>query len=147
VSPCLMSECSSDLQLLSALLTETYLSFWGWFHFLLADLLWHLQHLEVSKATQASPSQLHTMASLGLCAYTLPCHMRCLSGFPLPQREIPQPLFCSLDSKARTTWLKLSSSAACWAGTQPSCSISTAPTFCYWGFPSLHKALIFKSFS
>jgi hypothetical protein len=38
-SPCLVSKCSSDIQLLLALLTRTYFSLSGWLHSLLAALL------------------------------------------------------------------------------------------------------------
>lgn len=68
LSPCQMSRCLSDLQLLSALLSGA--------HFLLVlnplpvssfpwqviSWLWHLQGLGVSKAMEALTSQLRTMA-------------------------------------------------------------------------------------
>lgn len=58
------------------------------------------------------------MAPLGLHAgmHTPATCLASVLSFSL-QKEIPQALSCSLDSKARTTWLKLSGPAACWAGT------------------------------
>jgi hypothetical protein len=55
---CLMSKCSSDVQLFSVLLTVTHFFLLDWFHLLLAALLSRYcialvsQHLGVSKASQ-----------------------------------------------------------------------------------------------
>lgn len=86
-SPCLMSKCYSDLQLLLALMTTAHLFRLGWFHSLLAALLgrypqlWHLQYLGVSKTMQASPSQLHRGLSGPPCRGE-PWYSPGLSGFP-----------------------------------------------------------------
>lgn len=42
-----------------------------------------------------------------------------------------------LDSKSKTTWLKVSSSAACWENNMTLCWITPSLTFCFCGIPSL----------
>ena len=97
-----------------------------------------LQHFSVSKATQASPSQFHTMASLGLSMRRHPRHTPGLSSFLLMWIEIPQPLLCIFQSKARTIWSKLPSSAACWGwNTDPLFKSSLSSPLVFMEFPSL----------
>ena len=75
--------CISLLPLFSALLTKTQFFLLGWFHLLLETFLGrycmikNLDPLEVSKAIQASLSQLHTMVFL----QGNPCPMPGLSSF------------------------------------------------------------------
>lgn len=96
------------------------------------------------KTSWASPSQLHTMASLDHHAGT-----PLMSVWPqllsLAAAGDSTTLSCILDSKAKTMWLKLPSSTAWWAGTLPLPSITSAPAFCCWWSPSLLK-LAFDSF-
>lgn len=73
-SQCLMSKCYSNLHLLSVLFIVTQSYLLDWFHSLCFSYLagiqwiWHLQRFGVSKTIQASLSQFHTIASLGLHA-------------------------------------------------------------------------------
>lgn len=73
--------------------------------------LWNLQHLGVSKAIQASPSQPHVMASRP------PCRDTCLTSVAFlghGRRFHKQALSCIFDSKARIALLKLASPTAWW---------------------------------
>lgn len=120
LSLCLISMRSSDLQPLLTLWTATHFFLLGCFHSLLAAFpqistditsrypqIWHVKHLESSKAIHPSPFQLHTMAFLGLHAGT------CLASaiFLTHIRRFYTPFFYP-DSKARTMWPKMLSSAA-----------------------------------
>ena len=70
VSPCLMSKHSSDLQLLSVLLTETHFDLLSWFCFLLATLLGRYPTTLTSPTSwgfQGKPGFTFTASHKGLC--------------------------------------------------------------------------------
>ena len=112
VSPCLISQCSSKLQLLSALLTAT--------HFLSLGLVPHPVHSSPWQETlkswtrQGNPGFTFTAsqkwslwASMQGRSWSTPG----VGSSPEQWRKIPQPLSSILDSKA-TMWLKLLK--CCW---------------------------------
>lgn len=114
-------EASLYLPHLSVLFTVTHFSLLDWIHtqsvaFLGRYLRWHL-HLRVFNTTQASPSQVHTMASSNLHAgtpltHTWPQHLSLSAEEDSTTLLLLYPSWC--DSKARTT-LRLPSSSAYWS--------------------------------
>lgn len=117
VSPCLMSEHSSDLQLLSPLLIATYILLLGWFHFLSAAFLGRYptplapQYFGSPKQSRLHLHSSHNGFSGLPCRNTPDTYLASVAFLSYKGDSID--LYSILDSKARTTWLKLQSSAAC----------------------------------
>jgi hypothetical protein len=109
-----MSKCSSELQLLSALLTATHFSLLGWFHLQVAAFL------DRNPRTMEPPTSWDLQGNPG---FNFTASHNGLSG--PPRRDTPAMSLASeaflrtegdsiLHSKARTAWSKLPNSAAYW---------------------------------
>ena len=100
--------------------------------------LWHLQHLGVSNIIQASPSQLHTVASLSMppCKDTPATGLASEAFFTYGGR-LHSPFLLFLTLKPELYGQGCQVLLLAWDRTWPSCSSTSSPAFCFQWFSSL----------